>query len=339
MIHFEWPWLFLLLPLPLLVYFFVPARERSNESIYAPSLMMLAEEQPKAEKSSSVFVISLVAMAWISFITALAQPMFVGEPKALQQTDRNMMLAVDISKSMLEEDMQYQGRLVNRLQTVKAVVTDFIEQRKGDRLGLILFGERAYIQTPLTFDLSTVKRLLDEAVVGLAGNKTAIGDAIGLGVKRLQDLPESNRVLILLTDGQNTAGEIEPLKAAELAEKAGVKIYAIGIGADEMVIQGFFGPRRVNPSRDLDEDTLTAIAENTGGEYYRARNVDELEQIYEVLNQIEEIESEDKTFRPEKSLLHYPLLLCLIFSLIIYLHQLGWHRRISAILNDQKGAK
>jgi Ca-activated chloride channel family protein len=234
-----------------------------------------------------------------------------------------MMLAVDISQSMLEEDMTFRGRQINRLQAVKAVLTGFIERRQGDRLGLILFGERAYIQTPLTFDLDTLQQLLDEAVVGLAGKRTAIGDGIGLAVKRLQDLPESNRVVILLTDGQNTAGTIEPLQASKLAAQAGVKVYTVGIGADEMVVQGFFGPRRVNPSRDLDEVTLTTIANDTGGQYYRARNPEELEEIYDILDTLEEIEVEDQVIRPEKSLFHIPLATSLLFAALLYLISAG----------------
>ncbi|WP_396586190.1 vWA domain-containing protein [Bermanella sp. R86510] len=323
MLSFDWPWLFILLPLPLLVYWFAPAKQIASEAIFAPSLMMLAEEKQDGAKQQPMFIKMLAALAWACLICAIARPIYVGDEQSLTQSDRNMMLAVDISKSMLEKDMQYQGQLIDRLQTIKAVVTDFVEKRKGDRLGLILFGEQAYIQTPLTFDLATLKQLLDEAVVGLAGNKTAIGDAIGLGVKRLQALPESNRVLILLTDGQNTAGNIEPLKAAELAAQAGVKVYTVGIGADELVVQGFFGPRRINPSRDLDEETLTQIAQSTGGQYYRARNLAELDSIYSELNKIEPIDSDDQRFRPQKSLLHFPLALGLLISMVIYLQQLG----------------
>jgi len=284
MLSLSWPWLLLALPLPLLVYFFAPAQQQKQSQVFAPSLMMLAEQKQSGAAQPSKFSLLLLALAWVCLVLAAARPVFVGEPQAITETDRNMMLAVDISGSMAEEDMAVRGRLINRLQAVKAVLTDFIAKRKGDRLGLILFGSKAYIQTPLTFDLATLEQLLNEAALGLAGKQTAIGDAIGLGVKRLQSLPESNRVLILLTDGQNTAGEIDPLQAAKLASQAGVKIYTIGIGADELVVQGFFGPRRINPSRDLDEKTLTEIASSTGGQYFRARNLEELDQIYSLLD-------------------------------------------------------
>lgn len=337
MLSLQWPWLLLLLPIPLLVYFIAPKKDKAVSEVYAPSLMMLADAKPNQHQRPSILLIILVSLAWSALVIAACRPVFVGEPKSVTNSDRNMMLAVDISQSMLEEDMAFRGRQINRLQAVKAVLTGFIERRQGDRLGLILFGERAYIQTPLTFDLQTLQQLLDEAVVGLAGKRTAIGDGIGLAVKRLQDLPESNRVVILLTDGQNTAGEIEPLQASKLAAQAGVKVYTVGIGADEMVVQGFFGPRRVNPSRDLDEVTLTTIANDTGGQYYRARNPEELEEIYDILDALEEIEVEDQVIRPEKSLFHYPLALSLLLASLLYLISAGAFTSIVRLVN--KGSK
>ncbi len=322
MLSLQWPLMLLALPLPFLVYRFAPAFKTEQSQVFAPSLMMLADQKEQQTSNPHISVWILAILAWILLVIAAARPTFVGEPQAITSSDRNMMLAVDLSGSMKEEDMSFQGRLVNRLQTVKAVLTDFIKKREGDRLGLILFGTKAYVQTPLTFDLHTLQILLDEATFGLAGRKTAIGDAIGLSVKRLLDLPESNRVLIILTDGQNTAGEIEPLQAAKLAQQAGVKIYTIGIGADELVVQGFFGPKRINPSRDLDEVTLTTIAQDTGGQYYRARNLEELEQIYTELDSLEAIEMEEQSIRPEKSLFHFPLGLALLLALFVYLLQL-----------------
>lgn len=330
MLSFNWPWLFLALPLPLLVYFLIPAKQVLQSQVFAPSLMMLAEQRQLGAQKPSIALYILMALAWICLVTAAARPVYVGEPKPIIETDRNMMLAVDISGSMSEEDMAVRGRLINRLQAVKVVLTDFIAKRKGDRLGLILFGSKAYIQTPLTFDLQTLEQLLNESAIGLAGKQTAIGDAIGLGVKRLQSLPESNRVLIFLTDGQNTSGEIDPIQAAKLAQQAGVKIYTIGIGADELVVQGFFGPRRVNPSRDLDEKTLTEVADLTGGQYFRARNLEELNQIYRFLDDLEAIESDKQVIRPEKSLFHYALALALGLAAIIFMVQQRW---LSKLIN------
>ena len=169
---------------------------------------------------------------------------------------------------------------------VKFVVSEFVERRVNDRLGLVLFGSQAYLQAPLTFDRATVRTLLDEAVIGLAGKETAIGDAIGLAIRTLDDagIDEGRRVLILLTDGANTAGAVEPLKAAEVAVQRGMVIYTVGVGADALTVRSMFGLRQINPSADLDEETLTAIADMTGGAYFRARDTEELAEIYALLD-------------------------------------------------------
>ncbi|MGH8552097.1 MAG: VWA domain-containing protein, partial [Methylococcales bacterium] len=191
---------------------------------------------------------------------------------------------------------------------------------------LILFGDQAYLQAPLTFDRATVAAFLDEAVIGLAGEKTAIGDAIGLAVKRLRKNPSDQRVLVLITDGANTAGLVSPLKAAELAAREGLKIYTIGIGADEMIIRDFFGARRVNPSADLDEKTLTQIAEKTGARYFRARDTRELEKIYALLDRLEPVEKEKQYYRPKTTLFHWPLGLAVILAFLFAMIKLDAFR-------------
>jgi len=228
----------------------------------------------------------------------------VGDPVALPTNGRDLLLAVDISPSMRQRDMRIGGQTMNRLMAVKAVVGDFVEKREGDRLGLVLFGEQAYLQTPLTFDRKTLKTLLYEAQLGFAGsNGTAIGDAIGLAVKRLQDRPENHRVLILLTDGANNAGALDPLKAAQLANRAGVKIYTIGVGA-----RGGSG---------FDEKTLATIATTTGGQFFRARNPQQLTAIYKELNRLEPVDQEAEMIRPVMSLFHWPLGLAFVATLLI----------------------
>ncbi len=323
MLEFQYPWLLLLLPLPWLVYRWVPARKKEDpalrvpfyEDLYTPHALSAA--QPVMQKLPLGLLIAL----WCCTLLAGAAPRWIGDPINLPVSGRDLLLAVDISGSMDTADMQLQGQEVNRLTVVKKVVSEFVERRKSDRLGLVLFGTNAYLQAPLTFDRKAVQTLLQEAQLGFAGEKTAIGDAIGLAVKRLRQRPADSRVLILLTDGANTAGEVSPLQAAELAAQADVKIYTLGIGADEMVVPGLFGTnfgsRRINPSADLDEKTLSAIAEQTGGRYFRARNPEELEAIYSLLDSLEPIEQEAETFRPTKSLFHWPLGLGFLLSLLL----------------------
>jgi Ca-activated chloride channel family protein len=227
-------------------------------------------------------------------------------------------MAVDVSGSMQERDMKINGREVNRLEMIKFVAGDFINRRKGDRIGLILFGQQAYLQTPLSFDRKTVKTLLDESIIGIAGKATAIGDAIGLAVKRVRKTSDNNRILILLTDGQNTAGEIQPIKAAELAAQEGLKVYTIGIGADEIYRQTMLGSRRFNPSLDLDEATLKKIASMTGGQYFRARNTKDLNNIYAMLDELEPLAKEDEYYRPTENLYFWPLALSMLLLLTIF---------------------
>ncbi|VAX05955.1 Aerotolerance protein BatA [hydrothermal vent metagenome] len=329
MIDFYWPWLFIILPLPLLVRALLPAAaDRQDAALRVP---FLDDFETKGEslqgKPRRLGLIWLAALTWVLLTIAAARPQWLGDPLELPMNGRDLMLAVDLSGSMQEEDFQLSSKWVDRLTATKAVAGEFIERRKGDRIGLILFGERAYLQTPLTFDRQTVKTLLYESAIGLAGKKTAIGDAIGLAIKRLQDRPTENRVLILLTDGANTAGEIEPIRAAELAARKQVKVYTIGIGADEMVVRSFFGTRKVNPSRDLDEKALTAIAEKTGGRYFRARDTAELTNIYHLLDELEPVEQEQQLFRPVHALYPWPLGAALVLAGIIAGAGAGWRRK------------
>lgn len=232
------------------------------------------------------------------------------------------MLAVDLSGSMEADDMVIGNRQVSRLAAVKAVAGEFIDRRVGDRLGLILFGDRAYLQTPLTLDRKTVKTLLQESAIGLAGKKTAIGDAIGLAVKRLRNEPEQNRVLILLTDGSNTAGSIEPLKAADLAAQEKIRIYTIGVGADSRMVRDLFG-RQQAVSADIDEETLQAISDKTGGSYYRARDVESLLQIYSLLDEVEPIADDVEVYRPINELYFWPLSIAMVLSILLALSKLS----------------
>ncbi len=334
MIDWHWPWAFYLLPLPLVIYWLLPQVKQQAAALKVPDLTLWQTHpiQSPLQSQSTWPKLILPSLLWLSLITALARPHILGDVVELPTSGRDLMMAIDISGSMDIEDMQWQNRPVNRLFTVKKVLNDFISQRQGDRLGLVLFGSQAYLQAPLTFDWQTVQTLMNEAQIGLAGKKTAIGDAIGLTIKRLQSNPEQSRVVILLTDGANTAGEVEPLKAAELAKQSKVKIYTIGLGADAMEVSSFFGTRQVNPSRDLDEGTLQKMADITGGYYFRARDSKELEQIYTMIDQLEPTEKDPEIFRPQINVYYWPLALALLISFIMALQGIGTFRQLALLL-------
>ena len=301
-----WAWLLLLLPLPWLVRRWLRAAQGAGmQALRVPWFAMMQDSVAAWMKKP--VIATLAAAIWLLLMLAAARPQWVGEIETLPVTGRDLLLAVDISGSMDTQDMVLKGRPVNRLAVVKKVAGEFIQRRKGDRVGLVLFGSRAYLQTPLTFDTETTAILLDESEIGLAGRETAIGDAIGLAVKRLREDAASERVLILLTDGANTSGEVQPMQATEFAAREGLKIYTVGVGADEMMVQDFFGSRLVNPSADLDEDTLKAIAERTGGAYFRARDAEALARIYEQLDELEPVESDQEAIRPVDELFFWPL--------------------------------
>ncbi len=328
MYSFDLPWMFLLLPLPVFVYWLSkPVESNQKQALKVPFYNQLhhltSRYTIQHSPSFSPFVV-FAFLAWIFLIIASAQPKWSGEVIEIPVSGRDLMLAVDISGSMETPDMFFAQDAVNRLTAVKSVLQPFIRQREGDRMGLILFADNAYLQTPLTFDRKTIEKMLYESFIGMAGSKaTAIGDAIGLAVKRLKDLPaeeSDSRVLILLTDGSNNAG-IDPVTAAKLAKQIGIKIYSIGFGADKMIVRSFLGRQRVNPSRDLDEKTLKLIAETTGGQYFRARDTQELKKIYQTLDQLEPVESDNLTYRPSKSLFYWPLSIALLLSLILVFSQ------------------
>jgi len=314
-----WPWLLLLLPLPWLVRRYVPPEPMDKDAALRVPLAgdFAVVTGPGRLAGSKPWRLAMLCAIWTLLVLAAARPQFIGEPVSLPMTGRDLLLAVDLSGSMEERDFELNGEWVDRLTATKSVAKRFIDRRVGDRIGLILFGRETYLQTPLTFDRLTVQTLLDEAVIGLAGTETAIGDAIGLAIKTLTEagVDESRRVLILLTDGANTAGEVEPLKAADLARQRGMVIYTIGIGADALLVRSLFGVRRVNPSADLDEQTLTTIAEGTGGMYFRARDIESFERIYEILDELEPAASDESGFRPVIELFHWPLAAAAVLAL------------------------
>ncbi|MCE5294816.1 MAG: VWA domain-containing protein [Chlamydiales bacterium] len=310
MITFAWPWCFLLLVLPWVVYRFVPAATR-DVALKIPDLEDFAHFQKGVKFTLPKVQVFLALFIWAALVTTIARPQYVGKAIELPQSGRDLMLAVDLSGSMRMDDFEINNQRVDRLTALKLIACDFIERRKGDRIGLILFGSQAYLQSPLTFDLQTVKQLLVEASVGLAGSETALGDAVGMAVKHLRDSPSYSRVLLLLTDGRNNTGKLSPEKAAELASHIQLKIHTIGIGADVQTIRTLFGQQTINPSSELDEPTLKMIAEKTGGKYFRAYDTQKLAQIYQEIDRLEVQDRAQQLYHPTEELYWYSLLAAL----------------------------
>ncbi len=327
MIEWMWPWMCLLLPLPWLAMRLLPFARSGESALRAPFFAewrQLSEGQARGAAAGKRLPLVALCLLWLCLLLAAARPVWIGEAIELPNSGRDLMLAVDISGSMRVEDMQLGNVVARRIDAVKQLGAEFIERRAGDRLGLILFGSNAYVQSPLSFDTATVQRFLLESQIGFAGQETAIGDAIGLAVKRLRERPAASRVMILLTDGQDTASSVTPKEAAQLAESLDIKIYTIGIGADEMTLPGLFGSgfgsRQINPSAELDEEGLKDIARLTGGQYFRARNPQDLANIYALVDQLEPVEQANETYRPRLALGYIPLLAALLLSFVLALY-------------------
>jgi Ca-activated chloride channel family protein len=314
MMHLAWPWMALLLPLPWLRYVLSSQAQPRGASVHVPFAANLTAGRAPAQTRSKWGRL-IFATIWVLLVVAAMRPQWLGDPLPLPTTGRRLMLAVDASGSMATEDM---AGGASRLRVVQSVAGRFIDGRRGDRVGLILFGTRPYLQAPLTADLSTVHRFLNEAVVGVAGTETAIGDAIGLAIKRLRAeaathsaAPPGQTVLILLTDGQNDAGAMPPLEAARLAAQSGLRIYTIGVGAAPG--SGFFDMGGGNT--DLDEDTLKAIAKATGGEYFRATDASALQEVYSQIDRLEPAVGNQQWLRPADEWFTWPLAAALLLSI------------------------
>lgn len=311
--HFAYQYVFLLAPLPFLIYWLLPAIKHKSSALIYPyfdSTAKVSKQKPK--KSSSIKKRSWIALIgmyliWVLLLVALAAPELVGKPEKKIKTTRNFLILADLSFSMANNDWFIDNKRVTRWQAVKDIMQDFIVERKSDRMGLIFFASNAYIQAPFTTDLKTVKTMLDEADVGMAGQMTNIGKAIVKGMDMFERDTIQNKVILLLTDGVDSGMDILPLDAANMAKKDSTVIYTIGIGDPG------------SSSSDLDEVTLTEISEMTGGKYFRAKDSKELEKIYAELEKIEPIEYEEESFTPKTLLYYYPLGAALLLGLIMVL--------------------
>ncbi|WPR75250.1 VWA domain-containing protein [Algoriphagus sp. NG3] len=322
-------WVFILLPLPFLVYWLVPALRIRSASlrfpIYEKALEYTGEKPRKSAfvRRRGFFSWMGLLLVWVLVLGALSSPQLVGEPEMKVKTSRNFLIAADISFSMAQKDWEIDGQKVRRWDAVKSLMHDFIQKREGDRMGLIFFGSSAYIQAPFTPDLQTVNQLLDEADVGMAGQMTHIGKAITKGVELFDKDTIETKVMLLLTDGVDAGTEILPLDAADLAKQDSILIYTIGIGDPSGV------------GVDLDEQTLQDIAEMTGGQYFQAKDEQRLQDIYTEIDKLEPIEYEEEENRPTTLLYYYPLGAALGLLLVLMFFQ-SLFQLIRTLRNNRK---
>lgn len=334
MFEFAMPWALLAIMIPILIWFLCP-RATTHLSIalkvpFFEAMNKLVGEQKSFFQQGMPW--SMMFISWCFLVIALAGPRWVGPPRPLKHEGYNIMLALDISPSMGINDMLAGNRRATRLDVVKRAARQFVVDRVGDNIGLILFGEQAYLFTPLTYDRQTVLTRLDDASVGLAGKSTSLGDALGLAVKRLQQAPHEGKLIILLTDGVSNSGILSPLKAAELAHREGIRVYTIGLHSeiDPQSFSGLF--LNSNGAADLDEETLKQVAKTTGGRYFRASNLQSLQQIYHAINKMARVSQEKASIQPQHD--YYPWFLGIGLGLLLSIlaHQSG-------LVTLQKGHK
>ncbi len=336
MFSFYWPWFALLLPLPLLVRKFWPLKETREEfqtqgdasTLLHPALGRLSSAFTSARSltlAGSHQKAVLLALLWVALVTALMRPQWLEPYTEVHTEGYDLMLAVDTSRSMEALDFSVNNRQVTRMAVIKGVLGRFIQARDNDRIGLVVFGSQAFVLSPMTLDTGAVHSLVESIVPRMAGDATAIGDAIGLAVKKLRERPEGSRVLVLVTDGENTAGSLPPEVAARLAALEGIRIYTIGVGSKGLV--PFFEEGEMKQVKmEIDEDLLKEVAEMTGGAYFRATDTDALEKIYKRIDDLEKTQAESRTVMIPAPLYRWPLGLALVILLVLGLFPDGTPR-------------
>lgn len=333
MIEFAYPKFFWLLLLPVAVYLLIPAIMKTyGEALKVPFTSEIIKIKNMSRGRISVpgsarmiwsLKIILAALMWIAVVLALVRPQFVGEPLPVKHEGREIMLVVDISNSMKERDFRYQNRFYDRLTMVKRVVGDFVDARSDDKIGLVVFATRAYMQVPLTYDKHSLKEVLYSVDAGMAGTSTSIGDAVGIALKNLAESNDENtdKVIILLTDGENNDGTVSFPQAVKMASDENVKIYTIGVGSDE---EPFFGGLFTLPyNTELDEKSLQELATVTEGRYFRAKDSESLFKIYDEINRLETKEQQGRFVRETKDLFYYPALIALLLFSMLFLMSSG----------------
>ncbi len=315
MLEFAFPWLFILLPVPLLVTLFLPPYKEQKSSIKVPFFKRLVDLTGQKPSKGAVVLERMhfqkiwLLLSWGLIVISLAKPQYVGEPIVIEKSGRDLMIAVDLSGSMEAKDfVSSDGQQIDRLSAVKSVLAEFVAQREHDRLGLIVFGDAPFLQAPFTEDHTTWLTLLQETEIGMAGMSTALGDAIGLSIKAFSNSDTENRVLIVLTDGNDTGSKVPPIDAAKVAKQYDVVIYTIAIG----------DPKTVGEEA-LDIESLKRISEITGGAYYQALDRQQLANIYQKINVLEPALFESLSYRPKQSLHHYTFAIVMVGYLLFFM--------------------
>ncbi len=303
MLEFDHIWAFALLPLPWIARGLLPPHYEPVAALRTPFVRRLAEATRQTPRKGSVILKRKSAqkiaaiLVWCLLVAGVAKPQWAGEPVVRTEAGRDVMLAIDISGSMDKRDFIGGGASpVSRLDAVKQVVGDFIESREGDRIGLIVFGSKAYVQVPFTQDLYTARALLEAVEVGMAGPHTALGDAIGLAIRTFEVSELEQRLLIVLTDGADTGSRMSPINAASIANQNGVSIHTIGVGDPDGT-----GEDRV------DFETLNAIASQAGGNFFTADDSAGLADVYDEIDKLTPSETRITAYRPHRSLVHWPV--------------------------------
>ncbi len=306
-------WVLLLLPLPILVYFLLPALRKRRSALYVPFLGRAADISNQHPRSAawvarrSIFAWAGLLSCWACLLVAAAGPRYVGLPEKHVKTVRSFLIAADISFSMATTDWVSDGRRTSRWDAVKSIMKDFVKERRSDQVGLVLFGTHAYLQAPLTTDLDAITWLLDQTEVGMAGQMTSIGEAIAFSIKVFQKDTIKEKVMLLLTDGIDAGQHIQPLDAAQAARKDSITIYTLGIGR----ASGRGG-------YDLDETTLRNIAAVTDGRYFNAMNEAELKNVYKELDRMKPMQFEESSYKPVREVYMYPLALGFLLAFLFH---------------------
>jgi Ca-activated chloride channel family protein len=311
MFQFASPYFLLLLALFPGVFYFRKHRQM-RPVLNLSSLRKAPDIQPSPMLRIAKLLPLLKYTALCLMILAMARPQWGTRQVNVLTEGINIVLAVDLSESMAALDFNYKGRIVNRLEAIKSVIQDFIAKRNGDRIAMVVFGTHAYTQLPLTRDYNTIASILERLQIGAAGPNTAIGDAVGISLKRMEDIKSKSNIIILLTDGQSNSGELSPQIATDIAVQKGVKIYTVGVGTRGqvpfLIKDPVFGERYVHQQVDIDEAALKDIATKTQGLYFKAENTEGLQQIYSTIDSLEKTEVKTQTFAEYNELYRYLLI-------------------------------